>query len=273
VSQYNKKLRSNHYQKDSRMPPENKRIIIDFGNGQAAFAIRVMGGITPDQVAERLGFHEPSSALFVSGGALAMGSDEMNLTRPMIEDGLVRFAEENKIVIVDGGTRAGVMQLTGECRQRQRLNFPLIGVAPLLKIKYPGYNNPDGQELDNGHSHFVFTEGDSFGAESQMIALLTWSIAGKGKRPALCMVINGGDVTRQEVHRLATFHKLDLPIFVMEGSGRYADNLAAVLRGKRTEDPLLRETADAGNIQLVSVKDGPEALRAKLAEVFAARNV
>lgn len=252
------------------MRSENKRFVIDFGNGNAAYAVQLAGDIKSDEVAEVLGFDRAQPTIFISGGAMEMDSDEMLATRPLIEEGLARFVEEKGVAVIDGGTHAGVMRLMGDARRRQGLRFPLIGVAPLAKISYPGYENPRGMTLDTGHTHFVFTEGEKFGDESKMIAWLTNALSGDGKCPALGIVINGGNVTREEIHRLATSRRLKFPLLIVEGTGRFADNLAAVIRGMSSDDEELHEIAEKGEVQLVSVQDGPEGLRSNLESLFAA---
>jgi hypothetical protein len=249
---------------------KNKRDTIQFANGQEAVLVRVSDEDDADEVVELLGMETPQPTIFMLVGAMDMQSKEMTMTRAIIEDGLAKFADERQIAIVDGGTASGVMQLMGEARRNHHYQFPLIGVAPANQVKYPGHDNPTGYELDDGHSHFVLTHEGDFGDETDMIIDLSEALTEEGKKPLLGMIVNGGDIVRQEVYRLATEPDGDLVLLVLEGSGRFADELAAAKRSGQPESDVLKAIVEKGRVELVSVNDGPEALRARLLSFFGA---
>jgi hypothetical protein len=250
------------------MPAKNKRYVINFGEGQAAFAAQVSRRFDPKMVAQVLGFHEPRPTIYVTGGAAAMSPEDMTATRNIIEKGLARFAEEQGAIIIDGGTEAGIPVLIGAARRKLRARFPLVGIAPLELVQYPGYDNPDGAPLNTGHSHFVLTAGDEFGDESEMITILTNELSGLGQQPALGVLINGGKIAREEVYARTTSDKLSFPLIVIEGTGRFADILAQAFYAGHTEDADLQAIISKGKLQMVSVNDGPDELRARLALQF-----
>jgi hypothetical protein len=252
------------------MPSKNKRYVINFGDGQAAFAVQVSRRFDPKLVASVLGFRQPRPTIYVTGGAAAMSPEDMTATRNIIERGLVRFAEEQGAIVIDGGTEAGIPVLIGQARRKLRARFPLVGIAPLELVKYPGHDNPDGSPLNTGHSHFVLTAGDEFGDESEMITHLTNELSGLGQQPALGVLINGGKIAREEVYARTTSDKLSFPLIVIEGTGRFADILAQAFYAGHTEDADLQAIISKGKLHMVSVDDGPDELRAKLGLQFKA---
>lgn len=229
-----------------------------------AIAVRASNQDDPAQLLKALDLNEARPAVFILGGAMDMQSKEMQETRPVIEYGLTAYAQRNGVAIVDGGTSSGVMKLMGETRRAQNGTFPLIGVAPINLVRYQGYENPSGYDLDPGHSHFVLTSEGEWGDETDMIIQLAYALTGQGKFPGLGLIINGGNIVRQEVYRLSGGKQLKVPLVVLEGSGRFADTLAAAIRTRQTDDAELREIILRDNIEVVSVSGGPKALENKL---------
>ena len=228
-----------------------------------ALAVRSAGSDNLEQIARALDLSAARPTLFILGGAMAMESDEMMATRGVIEDGLAVYAQANRIAIIDGGTHSGVMQLMGEARIKHGASFALIGVAPVNLVKYPGYDNPSGYDLDPGHSHFVLTRPGDWGDETETILQLAYTLA--GDRPLVGMIINGGGIVRQEVYQIAVVNQLNVTLLVLEGSGRFADALAAAYRAGTTEDDDLRAIIAHGRLELIRLADGPDHLRARLA--------
>jgi hypothetical protein len=250
---------------------KNKRYVIGFDDGHAAFAIQVPRRFDPNSVTNALGFTEPRPTIYVTGGAGQMSAEDLETTRIMIEKGLAQFAEERGAVVIDGGTHAGIPILIGDARQKCRYRFPLVGIAPLEMVRYPGYDNgdnPDAAPLNTAHSHFVLTAGDEFGDESDMITQLTNALSGEGEQPALGILINGGKIAREEVYDRTTSETLSFPLIVLEGTGRFADVLAKAFYAGHTDDDDLQTIINKGQLQLVRVNDGPEALRARLTVYF-----
>jgi hypothetical protein len=219
-------------------------------------------------VVNLLGLPHPLPTLFIAGGAMHMEDAEMELTRPMIEDGLARFAQENRVAIIDGGTESGVMQLMGDARRKRGYDFPLIGVAPYSKVSYLGHQPPDGKPLNSGHSHFVLVEGDKFGDESPMIADLTRALTDNGKRLGMGIIINGGKVTREETYERVARSGSQFPMIVLEGSGRFADTLATAKHTGSTDDPQVRTIVEQGDLHFLRLDEGADALRRILHSCF-----
>jgi hypothetical protein len=241
---------------------------IRFNDGKTAQAVKVPQHADPRAVADTLGLPSSRPALVIMGGAAAMDMESLRTTRSSIEDGLSRFAEEQNVVIIDGGTTAGVMGLLGFARQRRHYHFPLVGVAPEARVAYPGHNPPTKQaDLDPNHSHFALVEGDEFGAESDLLASLGWTIADEGHQPVLGVIINGGDIVKQEAHARAA-GTLRFPLLALDGSGRFADELAAAYRAGRSDDPILQDILRKGTVHVLPANTSADNLRNWLENFF-----
>lgn len=242
--------------------------LIRFPNNNTAQAVRAPRDTDAASAMSALELSKPRPALVIMGGAGKMEPQSMHTTRSSIEDGLSRFAQERGVAIIDGGTSAGVMGLLGFARQRRHYNFPLIGVAPEMRVEYPGHHPPTRQaELDPNHSHFVLVEGEDFGAESDLLASLGWTIADEGRQPVLGVVINGGEIVKKEAYARATGTP-HFPLLVLDGSGRFADELAAAYRAGTSADPVLKDIVRKGEIYVLPSNTPAESLRAWLENFF-----
>ncbi len=248
----------------------NKRFVIPFPDGRAAFAVQVSRRFDPAAVARLLGFESPRPTIYVTGGAGLMSPEDIRLTQGIVERGLARFAQEHDVIIIDGGTEAGVPVMLGIARQRLRARFPLIGIAPLERVKYAGHDNEDGEPLNSGHSHFILTAGDEFGDESEMITEMTDTLSGSGQQPALGVLINGGRIAREEVYARTTSDKYSFPLIVIEGSGRFADVLARAFYAGQADEPDVQQIITKGKLEFVSINAGPQQLYDRLAAHFRA---
>jgi hypothetical protein len=243
---------------------------IIFTGGKTAQALYVPKNVPPTEVITRFGLSTPSPAIFLTGGAGEMSDSDIQLTEQFIA-ALAQFAQENGVTIIDGGTTSGIMQMIGQARALYGLTFPLIGIAPLSKVEYPGYiNDAKEAELNPDHTHFVFVEGNEWGDESELILGLTRAIAAHlqpEQKPALGILINGGNVSRKEVYLAAT-KELHLPMIIIEGSGRAADEIATAIKTGKTSKRILQMILAGGDIQLVGTSQGPGALRSMLESKF-----
>ena len=241
---------------------------IQYPNGKTPIAVRTPRNADPELVVEALHLTRPVPTIFISGGAGGMDMSSQNMTRTTIEDGLLRFLQEHGISLIDGGTSTGVMSLIGLARQRRNYTFPLIGIAPEHLVYYPNHSPKQRlADLDAFHSHFVLTEGEEFGAESAMILGVARALSGKGAKKLLGFVINGGEIVRKEIHRVSTEHP-EIPLLVLEGSGRFADELSAAKKSGTSTDPQIREILREGNLHFISIKAGADTLRRWLEAYF-----
>jgi hypothetical protein len=237
---------------------------IIFADDQRSVAVRAPEHGPGAPIVDALGLGNFRSALLVSGGAALMDPYDAEQLRRLASEGIARFAEAHRVVIIDGGTSTGVMRLLGEVRRQNGYHFPLVGVAPIGVVSYPGHEPVDGERLDSGHSHFVFTDGKHFGQESATMAEMTRVIAGRGTRRGLSIIINGGEISRQETYDRTLESDHAFPLLVLDGSGRFADELAAAATGVKPDDKRVADIARRGEVKIVPIDAGADYLFAQL---------
>ncbi len=244
--------------------------VITFDAETDARAVRVPQFGDPESILGALQL-KPSPIIFIMGGASLMDDEALQDTRTLIEEGLVRFAEERQIVVIDGGTASGVMEQIGEARKQTGATFPLLGVAPESQVAYPGHAGSDKTaQLDAAHSHFVLTDGGEFGAESHTIAMLATAISLDQRLSALGIVINGGQIVRHEVFMRSASGQMTFPILVLEGSGRFADELAEAKHTGVFPSDSEEEFAAilAADVDFFPIGEGADAFRERLTHYF-----
>lgn len=252
-----------------------KPIMIAFPNGNRAQAVYVSAGADGAAIVAALRLPPPRAVLLLSGGASDMSPAGMAQLRGLLADGVARVADEEGITIIDGGTQAGVMQMLGEGRAAAGGDAPLIGVCPADLVSWPGrvlsppvLSTAEGSRggpaddarvpLEPNHTHFVLTDGDHWGTETETTFALAAALS-EGV-PSVAVLVNGGPVARDEVlHNVRQGRE----IMVIRGSGRLADEIAAaVAGGMEPPDHEVVAIVRDGRITLFDMADGPEALAA-----------
>ncbi len=214
------------------------------------------------------------TVLLVIGGADNLAAAALPRLTQLVGRGLVRAAIEAKAILLDGGTRSGIMELTGKGVAGNSPAVPLIGVAPAAKTSYPG-NETSGTPLDPNHSHFVLVTGSDWGSETPTLFGLAAALAqktGAAKLPALVLLAGGGGVAKMEV-LMAVRQKL--PLIVIEGSGGLADELATAWKNKATppEEPVMAEIIADGRLQFQPIGDPVENLHQVIIRALGADKV
>ena len=168
----------------------------------------------PDALTQ-LGIPHPKTAIVLVGGAGGIGfKDKFPMQKAVAI--VAQLAQETHSVVVDGGTQAGIMTEIGKQRKKHRYTFPLVGVVfDSLLMK----EDPE-KILDANHTHFFLIPGDDWGDESGWISKIATAIA--GDNTSLTVLINGGDISRQDVEYSLLANR---PTFVMRGTGRMADEI------------------------------------------------
>ena len=231
---------------------------ITFSNGNKARAVYVPTGAEGAAVVAALELPPPRAVVMVSGGASDMSPTEIARLRALFVEGVGRVAAEESITLIDGGTRAGVMQMMGESRAAGGGDAPLIGVCPAALVTWPG--SPTGKDrvpLEPHHTHFVLTDGDYWGAETETMFALAAALS--NGIPFVAVLANGGPVARDEMlHNVRQGRE----IIVIRGSGRLADEIAAAILGDTEPPDEIAAIVRDGRITLFDIADGPEALAA-----------
>ncbi len=247
----------------------HKTFEIRFEEGHTATAIQVEQDTSADEITKALNLDVPAPCIFISGGAGAMSKEDIEKTRQIMDEGVARFAAENGIIIVDGGTESGVMQMIGEARRKHNYSFPLVGIAPHGKVQYPGHVNESNEaELDGNHSHFVLVNSDEWGGESQTIINMTRAICGNKQKHALGILINGGKIAQQDIYLATAKGDHKIPVLVLEGSGRFAQELATAFRTGHAQQKILKAIIQGGDIKLLATGEGVDKMKEKLETHF-----
>lgn len=216
-------------------------IAIQFPEATCARAVRVTEHGELPRAFERLGVRTPRPVIVLIGGAKGLETQREMMIRNALH-AVALAAERADAVLLDGGTQSGLIALMGRTYAEGKFNFPLIGVAVEHMVRWPGRDNPAARaNLEPQHTHFMLTPGKAWGDESPWLAASASELA--QTRPALTLLLNGGEISRKDVNLSLQAQR---PVLVVAGTGRLADELAA---GSAT--PLLR-TVSVTNLETLS---------------------
>ncbi|MDD2814241.1 MAG: DUF4231 domain-containing protein [Thiotrichaceae bacterium] len=227
---------------------------IKFPNGNIASAVRVSTHADPQLILDALQMPTPKNLILLAGGAGKMDNNA-RLTQ-LFSRGVAQVASETQALLIDGGTQSGVMAMLGEGVTARGHKTPILGVAPFGKVTYPdqpvAVTGEDSAPLEPNHTHFVLLDthcenNEGWGCETPLMYHLA-EIYTK-TLPALTLLVNGGNICKQEILHSV---RLGIPILIVQGSGRFADELAQCKLNppEFIEDPLLAEIIDDGELYL-----------------------
>ena len=215
-------------------------------------------------VLDALGVARGVPVVVLVGGAGGMDEREHEALEGVLREALVPLLDRRGATVVDGGTDSGVMRMIGRARARGGGAFPLVGVAAQGTVTASGTApSTDGRAaLEPHHTHVVLVPGSAWGDESPWLPEVADAIA--VGRPSLTVVVNGGDITYDDVDRSVARGR---PVVVLAGTGRTADAIAAASAG-RPADPRAAAVAASGLTRIVPVDD-PAAVAAVVDELLA----
>jgi hypothetical protein len=221
---------------------------VTFSNESRAYAIRVSRSEDLDVALYKLGLPHSHPVLAIVGGASGLSDSDASLLRPLFVQVLAPLAEAVGASVVDGGTKAGIMQLMGQARTETHATFPLIGVAAVntITLPYAPLPRPGSAALEPNHTHFVLVPGSEWGDDSFWLARVV-SVLAK-KTPSVTVLVNGGEIAWKDVA-----HSIEVgrPVIAIAGSGRAADVLVSALRGEATN----RQAKNLAIPRLVQIVD------------------
>jgi hypothetical protein len=224
---------------------------ISFPNGNQAQLVISRAGEKATDILSALGIEQPKALFLIIGGAASLGKGLEPRLRQLFSRGIACAAANCGAMIIDGGTEIGVMRMMGQGVFDRGRKSVLLGVVPSGKVTYPS-GPPKGSiedcaPLDPNHSHFVLVKSDKWGGETETMFELAKVLA--EKVPVITLLVNGGDVAREEV--LLSVRQ-GWPVLVIENTARLADELARYVNKKPQfiEDPVIAEIVADGNIHL-----------------------
>ena len=231
---------------DEKIQPQE----IVFPNNNGAKLVSVSRGTPMAGLIEPLGISPPKNLILLIGGADKLDEKLTSRLTQLLSRGIARAAADAEALIIDGGTQAGVMQIMGLSIADRGRKSSLLGVAPAGKVTYPeGPSVPsnDSAPLDPNHSHFVLVDGKEWGSETETL----FELAAAFKVPVLAILVNGGDIARDELLQSV---RRNWPVIVIQGSGRLADEVAALKeQPSPIEDPVLAEIVEEGDLRIFPI--------------------
>ena len=239
-----------------------KRNTISFRNGNRAVVVTASGDASAKAILEALGITSPRAVILLFGGAAGLDDSRKAQLEALFADGVTPVAVELGALIIDGGTQSGVMAMMGQAIARSPGTSQLLGIAPKGKINHPELSDTsavsNGTPLEPNHSHFVLVESNEWGGETQKMLELARAF----NAPIVAILVNGGAIAADEALQSV---RNGWPLLVVEGSGRFADELSAAIRdvqsAKSTE---VTEIARSGHVALFNIDDAAEKLRDEL---------
>lgn len=226
---------------------------IVFKNGQTAQVLNVEPEQDLASALVAVNLTEPRPVLVAIGGASLISEEDLQRLQRLFSEVLAPLAEELGLIVADGGTDAGVMQLMGNGREDISGTFPLVGVSPVGLVKLPDDGNISTEliDLESHHTHFFLVPGDQWGDESRWLARIASQIA--GDYPSVTVLINGGSIALVDARENLRVHR---PLVVIEGSGRLADEIAEAVN--HPEQEIRQEVAnltETGKITLFDLEN------------------
>jgi hypothetical protein len=220
---------------------------ITFENNRAATAVFPPAGAKAEDIIGALDIKGQKAVLLIIGGADNLDDKLKPKLTQLFGRGIARAAANLNAVIIDGGTKAGVMEMMGQGVADRGFKSPLVGVAPLGLVTYPGSTGSGETPLDPNHSHFVLVDGNAWGSETSTIYELVSEL--RSKQPAAALLVGGGEITRNEALQGV---RQNLPLIVVEGSGGLADEIAAAWKARPDlpDDPVMAEIIADGRVEL-----------------------
>lgn len=238
---------------------------VKFLQGSTAKIAQIHGNEELPSVLEEFDLATPRPVLVVIGGASEISPADLMRVQLIFEQILAPLADDLGLFIVDGGTDAGVMQLIGQARTQMNGQFPLLGVAPIDLVRFPGFTGRCSEaELEPNHTHFILVPGSSWGDESPWLAQIATQIA--AGQPTAAILINGGKITLVDLqHNL----KEGRSVVVVAGSGRLADNIALAVQHPEQEiERSLLPVLDYSHLHLFDLSKPFANLRDLLKKLF-----
>ena len=239
---------------------------ITFENGNRAVVITASRDASAKAILDALEIASPRAVILLFGGAAGLEDSRKTRLATLFAEGVIPVAAELGVLIIDGGTQSGVMAMMGEAVARSHITVQLLGIAPEGKITNPeiagASNIPEGAFLEPNHSHFVLVKSNDWGGETTTMLELARAF----KAQTVAILVNGGAIAGDEALQSA---RNGWPLLVIEGSGRFADEVGAAVRdcqaAKSTE---VREIARSDRVVLFHIDDAAEKLRDELRQML-----
>jgi SLOG in TRPM, prokaryote len=234
---------------------------ITFENGNRAVVITAPRDASGKAILDALEIASPRAVILLFGGAAGLDDSRKAHLATLFADGVTPVAAELGALIIDGGTQSGVMAMMGEAVTRCAQRCELLGIAPTGKVTYPGAGEiatTDSTPLEPNHSHFVLVESNEWGGETTRM----FELARAFNAPIVAILVNGGAIAADEALQSV---RNGWQLLVVEGSGRFADELSAAVRdGQVAKSVEISEIVRSGRVALFNVNEPAVTLKDEL---------
>jgi hypothetical protein len=235
---------------------------ITFDDGNRAVVVTPPRGANTQAILHALDLAPPRALIVVFGGAAGLDDSRKARLAALFIDAVAPVAAEMNALIIDGGTQSGVVAMTGQAVARCGRKCQLLGIAPRGKIAHPEISGAstmsDGTPLEPNHSHFVLLESNEWGGETGKMLELARAF----NAPTVAILVNGGAIAADEALQSV---RNGWQLLVVEGSGRFADELSAAVRdGQSAKSAELSEITRSGRVALFNVDDAASILKIQL---------
>jgi hypothetical protein len=239
-----------------------KKNTITFANGNRAVVVTARREASATAILAVLGIASPRAVIMIFGGLAGLDDSRKAHLATLFADGITPVAAELGALIIDGGTQSGVMAMIGEAVAGFPGTFQLLGIAPKGRITHPqiagAASASDGAPLDANHSHFVLVESNEWGGETTKMLELARAF----NAPIVAILVNGGLIA---AHEALESVRNGWRLLVIEGTGRFADELSAAVRdGQSAKSAEVREIARSGRVALFPIDDAASTLKIRL---------
>ncbi|OQY27713.1 MAG: hypothetical protein B6244_09935 [Candidatus Cloacimonetes bacterium 4572_55] len=139
-------------------------------------------GDDPSEILRRLGIGQPAALIMSIGGAAGLEDRLGNRLIQLYGRAIARASGNIDALIVDGGTKSGVMQMMGQGVADRGRKSILLGVTPRAKVLLPDEpdrDHPELTRLDSNHSHFVLVDCEEWGEETDTMCALLKTMANR----------------------------------------------------------------------------------------------
>jgi hypothetical protein len=241
--------------KRDSLPAQQPRVTpqtVKFANKRSATVV-VPPATTPmADIISALGLGQPGDVLLIVGDAAELEAEVEAQLIQLFSRGLARAAADANARLVDNGRQTSISAITGRGVADRGYKSPLVGVAPAAKIAYPG-DSAQGEALEAHHSHFVLTEGDEWGDETEALFQFVEALAGPNQ--VVVVLVNGGETAKEQILQSV---RQGWPVIIIRGSGGLADEIADLWQKRPPfiADPALAEIIVEGKLHFFQLGVG-----------------
>ena len=184
-------------------------------------SVRFRDGESLTDALARLGLTAGGPVLVLAGGAAgAVGADEGDARRRLVEAAIVPIVRDEGVVVITGGTDYGVMKEVGRAIGDLSPETPLVGVAPDALLNESEQSGAGDRAQPEPHHRLIRTDGEEWGDEAAVLVAVAERLGLVG---VVLVAVGGGEGTRGEIE-LALAR--GWPILLVDGLGGESSALA-----------------------------------------------